>query len=68
MFAFSCSALQADGSDLYVKIDDGILLCKIINLASPDTIDTRVINVGKNISIFKVNGTSVVNVEKYPDI
>ena len=36
------------------KIDDGILLCKMINLAAPDTIDERVINTGTNISIFKV--------------
>ena len=42
------------GSDLYEKMDDGILLCKMINLAAPDTIDERVINTGKNISIFKV--------------
>ena len=39
---------------MYEKIDDGILLCKMINLAAPDTIDERVINTGKNISIFKV--------------
>ena len=39
---------------MYEKIDDGIILCKMINLASPDTIDERVINTGKNISIFKV--------------
>lgn len=45
--------LQSDGSDLYTKIDDGIILCKMINLASPETIDDRAINKGKNISIFK---------------
>ena len=38
---------------MYEKLDDGILLCKMINLACPDTIDERVINKGKNISIFK---------------
>jgi len=45
--------LKLDGSDMYEKMDDGILLCKVINLAAPDTIDERVINKGKNISIFK---------------
>jgi len=45
--------LNDTGSDMYEKIDDGILLCKMINLAAPDTIDERVINTGKNISIFK---------------
>ena len=39
---------------MYEKMDDGILLCKMINLAAPETIDERVINVGKKISIFKV--------------
>ena len=39
---------------MYEKIDDGILLCKMINLAAPETIDERVINTGENISIFKV--------------
>merc|ERR1712032_1804847 len=33
--------LKKDGSDMYEKMDDGILLCKIINLAAPDTIDER---------------------------
>jgi len=45
--------LSESGSDLYEKMDDGILLCKMINMAAPDTIDERVINTGKNISIFK---------------
>jgi len=45
--------LSVEGSDMYEKMDDGILLCKIINMAAPDTIDERAINKGKNISIFK---------------
>ena len=39
---------------MYEKMDDGILLCKMINLASIDTIDERVINKGQKLSIFKV--------------
>ena len=35
-------------------MDDGVILCKMINLAAPDTIDERVINTGINIPIFKV--------------
>ena len=46
--------MQDTGSDMYEKIDDGILLCKMINLAAPDTIDERVINKGQKLSIFKV--------------
>jgi len=45
--------LSESGADMYEKMDDGILLCKMINLAAPDTIDERVINKGKKISIFK---------------
>jgi len=41
--------LKKDGSDMYEKMDDGILLCKIINLAAPDTIDERAINKGKEV-------------------
>ena len=42
------------GSDMYEKVDDGIVLCKMINIACPDTIDERVINKGSKLSIFKV--------------
>ena len=46
--------LNETGSDLYTAMDDGILMCKIINLAAPETIDERVINKGKKINVFKV--------------
>lgn len=45
--------LSHDGSDMYEKMDDGVILCKMINLAAPDTIDERVINKGEKIPIFK---------------
>ena len=45
--------LDKDGGDLYEKMDDGVILCKMINLAAPDTIDERVINTGEKIPIFK---------------
>ena len=47
--------LREDGGDMYEQMDDGVILCKMINLAAPDTIDERVINKGKNIPIFKVS-------------
>ena len=47
--------LAPGGEDLYEKMDDGVILCKMINLAAPDTIDERVINTGVNIPIFKVS-------------
>ena len=46
--------LASDGWDMYAKADDGVMLCKMINLACPNTVDCRAINTGKNISIFKV--------------
>jgi hypothetical protein len=46
--------VQKDGSDMYTKLDDGVILCKMINLASADTIDERVLNKGVTIPIFKV--------------
>merc|ERR1712241_1449046 len=45
--------LNDAGSDMYEKGDDGIVLCKMINIACPDTIDERVINKGSKMSIFK---------------
>jgi len=47
--------LHQDGDDLYTKVDDGIILCELINMAVPDTIDPRAINQAKNgkISLFK---------------
>lgn len=45
--------LSDDGSDLYSKVGDGILFCRIINLAVPDTIDERAVNQGAKLSVFK---------------
>lgn len=45
--------IEETGDDMYKKMDDGVILCKMINLAAPDTIDERVINTGQKISIFK---------------
>ena len=45
--------LSDDGGDIYSKIGDGILLCRVINLAVPDTIDERVVNKGPKMSVFK---------------
>lgn len=47
--------LHDEGDDLYEKVDDGTLLCELINMAVPETIDPRAINKAKNgkVSIFK---------------
>ena len=49
---------------MYEKMDDGILLCKMINLASIDTIDERVINKGQKLSIFKVKQSFKIKTTK----
>ncbi|XP_055333675.1 plastin-1-like [Paramacrobiotus metropolitanus] len=43
--------IDAEGIGLYSSVRDGILLCKTINLACPDTIDERVMN-KKNLNTY----------------
>lgn len=43
--------IDPEGKQLYDKIADGILLCKIINHSCPDTIDERAIN-KKNLTVY----------------
>lgn len=44
--------LNAEGNDLYLKVGDGILICKLINLSVPHTIDERAIN-KNNLTIYR---------------
>jgi plastin-3 len=46
--------IDAEGVGLYGSVRDGILLCKTINLACPDTIDERAIN-KKNLNTYTRN-------------
>ncbi|XP_071795457.1 plastin-3-like [Asterias amurensis] len=39
-------------NEMFQKIDDGILLCKMINVSVPGTIDERAINRGKKLNIY----------------
>uniref|UniRef100_A0A0N4Z979 Ca2+-binding actin-bundling protein n=1 Tax=Parastrongyloides trichosuri TaxID=131310 RepID=A0A0N4Z979_PARTI len=43
--------VNADNHELYQKLDDGLIICKLINLAVPETIDERVIN-KKNLNTY----------------
>ncbi|KAK0399244.1 hypothetical protein QR680_002958 [Steinernema hermaphroditum] len=43
--------VQSNGNDLYQKVQDGLIICKLINLAVPDTIDERAIN-KKNLNTY----------------
>ncbi|KAL4224521.1 Plastin-3 [Mactra antiquata] len=40
--------IDPDNNDLYTKVKDGVLLCKLINQSVPDTIDERTINKSSN--------------------
>lgn len=44
-----------DSDDLFAKVGDGVVLCKLINLACPGTIDKRAIVVKRPINIFNMN-------------
>uniref|UniRef100_A0A914PMW7 Calponin-homology (CH) domain-containing protein n=1 Tax=Panagrolaimus davidi TaxID=227884 RepID=A0A914PMW7_9BILA len=43
--------VEKDNGDLYKKVQDGLILCKLINIAQPDTIDERAIN-KKNLNTY----------------
>jgi len=45
--------LDADSMDLFVKCHDGLLMCKLINLAVPDAIDPRAINTRPNMNVYQ---------------
>eukprot|EP01113_Clastostelium_recurvatum_P015423 TRINITY_DN185_c0_g1_i3.p1 TRINITY_DN185_c0_g1~~TRINITY_DN185_c0_g1_i3.p1 ORF type:complete len:620 (+),score=192.08 TRINITY_DN185_c0_g1_i3:184-2043(+) len=51
--------IKAEGEGLFQACTDGILLCKLINEAMPDTIDERVIN-KKGLSLFKKSENHVL--------
>uniref|UniRef100_A0A8C5E6G4 Plastin-3 n=1 Tax=Gouania willdenowi TaxID=441366 RepID=A0A8C5E6G4_GOUWI len=42
-----------NSDELFECLEDGIVLCKMINLSVPDTIDERTINKGEKLSMFK---------------
>ncbi|TMS39770.1 hypothetical protein L596_006250 [Steinernema carpocapsae] len=43
--------VEPNGNELYVKIQDGIIFCKLVNLAVPETIDERAMN-KKNLNTY----------------
>eukprot|EP01088_Endostelium_zonatum_P009746 TRINITY_DN2304_c0_g1_i1.p1 TRINITY_DN2304_c0_g1~~TRINITY_DN2304_c0_g1_i1.p1 ORF type:complete len:518 (+),score=120.25 TRINITY_DN2304_c0_g1_i1:87-1640(+) len=67
--------ISTSDNSLFSAVNDGLILCKLINDAVPDTIDERVLNKGNNLNKFKITenqnvainsakaiGCSVVNV------
>ncbi|XP_057297858.1 plastin-3-like isoform X1 [Hydractinia symbiolongicarpus] len=51
-----------EGDDLFEKMKDGILFCKMINLSAPKTIDERAVNKGRlNAFLIQENNILVTN-------
>ena len=44
--------IDPDTNDVFTRLKNGILLCKLINKAQPGTIDERVINLKDNMNVF----------------
>lgn len=40
--------------DLFKVVDNGIIFCKLVNIAQPGTVDERVLNTKENMNIFHV--------------
>ncbi|XP_062325139.1 plastin-1-like [Osmerus eperlanus] len=71
--------MNPDNDSLFTSVRDGILLCKMVNLSQPDTIDERVINTKKRTTftmtenlVLALNsasaiGCTVVNIDA-PDL
>lgn len=52
-----CSSLlpiDPDSEDLFKIVDNGIILCKLVNIAVPQTVDERVINTKGDLNIFQI--------------
>lgn len=45
--------LDIDSMDLFEKSHDGLILCKLINLASHDAIDERAINTKEDMNVYQ---------------
>ncbi len=45
--------LNAESMDLFEKSNDGLILCKLINLASSDSIDERSMNMKENMNVYQ---------------
>jgi plastin-1 len=46
--------IDPETDDLFKVVDDGIILCKLVNIAQPGTVDERVLNTKSNKTIFHI--------------
>jgi hypothetical protein len=52
--------INAKDDSLFTAVHDGLLICKLINDAIPETIDERVLNKGTNLNNFKIHENQAV--------
>ena len=45
--------LNTESTELFLKAEDGLILCKLINLAAKDTIDERCLNVKSSLNVYQ---------------
>jgi plastin-1 len=45
--------IATEGNGLFHSVGDGVLLCKLINAAIPDTIDVRALNIKKKLNVYE---------------
>ncbi len=48
--------MDPDSNDIFSRLKDGVLLCKLINKIQPGTIDERVIITKENMNVFQMVG------------
>lgn len=46
--------MDTTNDDLFYSLENGIILCRLVNLVQEGTIDMRVINKKSNLNIFQV--------------
>lgn len=46
--------IDPDSNDLFSAVDNGIIFCKLVNIVQPGTVDERVLNKKKTMSVFHV--------------
>ena len=46
--------INPDNDDLFTALEDGIILCKLINSCIENTIDFRAVNQKKNMNVYQV--------------
>ena len=45
--------IDPESMDLFPACDDGLIFCKLVNLATPDTVDERALNTRSNMNIYQ---------------